>query len=75
MLRQRSERHAPVMERLRVLSTQEALCQPRPHLAASLVHRHTNRMLRAAARTQELVRYDFLHRLYESRAARQRQET
>jgi hypothetical protein len=36
---------------------------------------HANRMLRAAARTQELVRYDFLHRLYESRAARQRQET
>jgi hypothetical protein len=36
---------------------------------------HANRMLRAAARAQELVLYDFLHRLYESRAARQHQET
>ncbi|MFP2906594.1 thiopeptide-type bacteriocin biosynthesis protein [Pyxidicoccus sp. 3LFB2] len=75
VLRRRSERHAPVMERLRTLSAQGALGQALPHLASSLVHMHANRMLRSAARAQELVLYDFLHRLYESRAVRQRRET
>jgi hypothetical protein len=31
---------------------------------------HANRMLRSTQRAQELVLYDFLDRLYESRAAR-----
>ncbi|XXF79655.1 lantibiotic dehydratase [Myxococcaceae bacterium GXIMD 01537] len=71
-LRRRSEQQAPVMEALRALSARGELTQPLPHLAASLVHMHTNRMLRTAARAQELVLYDLLHRLYESRAARAR---
>jgi hypothetical protein len=33
---------------------------------------HVNRVARSAARAQELVLYDFLGRLYESRAARAR---
>jgi thiopeptide-type bacteriocin biosynthesis protein len=43
-----------------------------PELAASLLHMHANRMLRAEHRAQELVLYDFLLRLYESEAARAR---
>jgi thiopeptide-type bacteriocin biosynthesis protein len=39
-------------------------------LAASLVHMHINRMLRASQRAHELVIYDFLKRLYESVRAR-----
>jgi len=38
-------------------------------LAGSFLHLHANRVLRAAARAQELVLYDFLARLYESRLA------
>ncbi|MFP2927863.1 lantibiotic dehydratase [Pyxidicoccus sp. 3LG] len=75
VLRRRSERHAPGMEELRALSAAGRLTQSLSQLAESLVHMHTNRMLRAAARAQELVLYDFLHRLYESRAARERKQT
>src|SRR5262249_60279231 len=41
-------------------------------LAESYVHMHLNRLFRAEQRAQELVVYDFLSRLYESRAARRR---
>lgn len=41
-----------------------------PELASTYLHMHANRLLRSAARPQELVLYDFLHRLYASRAAR-----
>ena len=41
-------------------------------LAASLLHMHANRVLTSEHRAQELVLYDFLLRLYESRAARSR---
>jgi thiopeptide-type bacteriocin biosynthesis protein len=43
---------------------------PVPELAGSYLHMHANRMLRSAARAQELVIYDFLERLYKGRAAR-----
>jgi hypothetical protein len=39
-------------------------------VAASYLHMHANRLLRSAHRAQEMVLYDFLARLYESRAAR-----
>jgi thiopeptide-type bacteriocin biosynthesis protein len=41
-----------------------------PELAGTCLHMHANRLLRSAARPQELVLYDFLHRLYASRVAR-----
>jgi hypothetical protein len=47
------------------------LARPLADLAASFLHMHANRLLRSAQRAQELVLYDFLARLYESRAARQ----
>jgi lantibiotic biosynthesis protein len=40
-------------------------------LAGSLVHMHVNRLLHASHRAQELVLYDFLHRWYDSRRARE----
>jgi len=48
------------------------LQMPVAGLAASLVHMHTNRILRSAARAQELIVYDFLLRLYDSQLARQK---
>jgi hypothetical protein len=35
---------------------------------------HANRLLRSAARPQELVIYDFLVRLYESKVARAKKQ-
>jgi hypothetical protein len=35
---------------------------------------HVNRMLRSAQRVQEMVLYDFLVRIYESRAIRAQRE-
>jgi thiopeptide-type bacteriocin biosynthesis protein len=72
VLRRRTERQAPVLGRLRACADQGMLTQPLDRVAASLVHMHTNRMLRSAARAQELVLYDLLHRLYTSRLARER---
>jgi hypothetical protein len=39
-------------------------------LATSFIHMHANRLLRSAARAQELVIYDFLERCYTSQIAR-----
>jgi thiopeptide-type bacteriocin biosynthesis protein len=56
-------------ERLRTLVA-EAGDAPLEALAPSLVHMHANRLLRSAARAQELVIHDFLLRQYRTRAAR-----
>lgn len=72
ILRERSARSAPLIRELKALESAGNLTQGVEQLAESYVHMHTNRMLRTAARAQELVLYDLLHRLYESRAARQR---
>lgn len=39
-------------------------------LASSYVHMHVNRLIRASQRAHELVLYDFLSQLYNSRSAR-----
>ncbi|CAM3638072.1 lantibiotic dehydratase [Corallococcus sp. ZKHCc1 1396] len=70
-LSRRSERQAEVTARLRAHALEGALTQPLERVAESLIHMHTNRLLRTAARAQELVLYDFLHRLYTSRQARE----
>jgi thiopeptide-type bacteriocin biosynthesis protein len=75
VLRRRSERSAPWVGELRAREAEGKLNQGVEQLAESYVHMHVNRMLRTAARAQELVLYDLLHRLYESRAARQRRAT
>jgi len=72
ILRQRSERNAPIVEELRELERAGRLNQPLTDLASSYVHMHVNRFVRSAQRAHELVLYDFLYLLYESRAARER---
>jgi thiopeptide-type bacteriocin biosynthesis protein len=69
-LRCRSQRLAPVLAELKVYARAGRLTAPLPELAVSYLHMHANRLLRSAHRAQELVLYDFLARLDESRAAR-----
>jgi lantibiotic biosynthesis protein len=72
VLRARSLPMAKVTAQLKELEAQGTLTTPLQDLAASYLHMHANRMLRGAARNQELVMYDFLRRLYESQEARLR---
>lgn len=69
ILKLRSQALSEPLQRLKALEGDSSGTKL-PSLAASYLHMHTNRMLRAAARAQELVLYDFLLRIYESRAAR-----
>jgi thiopeptide-type bacteriocin biosynthesis protein len=71
-LRRRSEQVAPLAAELRAAAQSGRLTQPLEALAPSYLHMHANRVLRSAQRAQELVLYDFLARVYESRAARGR---
>ncbi|MDQ2869504.1 MAG: lantibiotic dehydratase, partial [Acidobacteriota bacterium] len=70
VLRGRSGRLAPLILELKAREQAGRLSQPHAALAPSYVHMHVNRLLRSAHRSQELVLYDFLARLYESRAIR-----
>jgi thiopeptide-type bacteriocin biosynthesis protein len=72
ILRARSEQIAPVATELWGLEKSGRLQTTIFALAQSYLHMHANRMLRSAARAQELVMYDFLTRTYESRLARAR---
>ena len=74
VLARRSERQAPIIEELRRHEADGRLTVPVQTLAQSYVHMHVNRMIRSAARAHELVLYDLLRRLYESRAARERKK-
>jgi thiopeptide-type bacteriocin biosynthesis protein len=69
-LRRRSALLAPVVADLRACARAGRLALPLEILAASYIHMHANRLLRSAHRAQELVLYNFLHRLHESRARR-----
>jgi thiopeptide-type bacteriocin biosynthesis protein len=69
-LRRRSALLAPVVADLRACARAGRLALPVESLAGSYIHMHANRLLRSAHRAQELVLYNFLHRLYESRARR-----
>jgi thiopeptide-type bacteriocin biosynthesis protein len=70
VLRSRSERLAPLVEELRARERAGRLSLPLAEIVPSFVHMHVNRILRSGHRKHELVLYDFLSRLYESRAAR-----
>ena len=72
VLHRRSERLAPIVGELREMEKAGRLSQTIASMASSYVHMHVNRMIRAAARAHEMVLYDFLYLLYESRAARER---
>ena len=67
------DRSARAREALTVLHAAEhaeSLDVPIAVLAESYVHMHLNRLFRAEQRAHELVVYDFLSCLYESRLAR-----
>jgi thiopeptide-type bacteriocin biosynthesis protein len=68
LLRERSSRLAPVLERLH--AREQRLSVSLDHLLWSYAHMHANRLLRGAYRAQELVLYDLLDRVYTSRLAR-----
>lgn len=72
VLKRRSERSAPIIAELKDLERAGRLYQTLADLAPSYVHMHINRMIRSAARAHEMVLYDFLYLLHESRAARAR---
>ncbi len=72
VLHRRSERNAPIFEELRELERAGRLNQSLADMAPSYVHMHVNRIIRSAQRAHELVLYDFLYLLYESKAARER---
>jgi thiopeptide-type bacteriocin biosynthesis protein len=69
-LRRRSLALTPVAAELRDLASTGRLSVDLSDLAMSHAHMHVNRLLRSAQRAQELVLYEFLDRLYSSRAAR-----
>lgn len=68
--RMRSEKLRPIAAALRTMAEDGRLSVPLASLAGSYLHMHANRMLRSAQRSQEVVLYDFLTRLYESQRAR-----
>jgi thiopeptide-type bacteriocin biosynthesis protein len=69
-LAQRSAANAPIVAELRAAEQRGALTLPLAELASSYIHMHVNRLIRSAQRAHELVLYDLLARLYESRLAR-----
>lgn len=71
ILRLRSNRLIPIFVELETAERSGKISVPRTELALSYVHMFTNRLLRSAQRKQELVLYDFLTQLYESKIARQ----
>jgi lantibiotic biosynthesis protein len=66
----RSRALVPVVAALREAERAGSLTSPVSEMAWSYAHMFANRMLRSAARAQEMVLYDFLTRLYESQKAR-----
>jgi len=71
-LERRSVRLRPLVAELEAREREGALGRPLREAAAAFAHMAALRLLRSAPRPQELVIYDFLCRLYESRQARTR---
>lgn len=67
-LGRRSLQIASLVGQLRRYGSEGLLSRPLEELAASYIHMHLNRVLRSDHRAQELVIYDSLYRVYESRA-------
>ncbi len=74
ILEQRSEAWYPWLRQLRELDGDGRLTSPLEHIVPSLLHMQVNRLLRSAGRQHEVVLYDFLYRVYRSRAARSSDE-
>jgi lantibiotic biosynthesis protein len=70
VLRRRSQVIAPIAEEMRQREAAGRLTVPVAEMSTSFVHMFVNRIIRSAARAHELVLYDFLSQLHESREAR-----
>jgi lantibiotic biosynthesis protein len=70
ILRGRSELNAPLIAELRRLEQEGRLTSTIEQIAPSLVHMHVNRLIRSSQRAHELVLYDLLAGIFDSRAAR-----
>ncbi|MCP4661822.1 MAG: lantibiotic dehydratase [bacterium] len=75
ILERRSRELAPITTELRDRERAGRLTVPLADLATSYVHMFNNRLLRSEGRAHELVLYDFLYRLMQSKAARRRQSS
>jgi len=69
----RSARNRVPCAELQQMAAQGKLTQTLNDLAATYVHMHVNRLIRAEQRAHELVLYDFLNQLYEAKLARKSQ--
>jgi thiopeptide-type bacteriocin biosynthesis protein len=67
VLRERSARMAPIVAQLQARERDGRLSTALDALAHSLLHMHAVRMLRAAARRNEIVLYELLMRFYRTR--------
>ncbi len=72
VLNGRSERLRTICASLRALNESGRLEGRLTDIAGSYIHMHLNRVLRGAPNDHEVVVYDFLRRLYRSKAARSR---
>jgi thiopeptide-type bacteriocin biosynthesis protein len=70
ILTRRSNRNAPLTAELRRLEQAGRLTLSVAQIAPALVHMQVNRLIRSAHRAHELVLYDLLAAIYDSRAAR-----
>jgi thiopeptide-type bacteriocin biosynthesis protein len=70
LLSARSVRIAEPVAQLRELDRAGRLLTPWVEIAGSLVHMHLNRLCRGDPNAHEVVIYDFLRRIYQSRLAR-----
>ena len=70
LLDRRAQRAAPVAAQLRRRSGEGKLMASLAELAMSFLHMNAKRFFSNAPRAHEMVIYDFLHRVYESRLAR-----
>ncbi len=69
VFRQRSGEIIPIVASLKTIEKTNGLTSPLSMLAASYLHMHVNRLLISTHRAHELVLYDFLVRLYDSKIA------
>ena len=72
VLKERTEQLRPMFQEMLELQAQGKLTHRMEEMIGSFVHMSVNRFLRSAQRMQEMVVYDFLVRIYESRLARER---
>jgi len=74
ILKSRSEKNAALVAELRRLEQARRLTMPLMQIVPSLIHMQVNRLIRSAQRAHELVLYDLLAAIYDSRAARSGKE-